>query len=198
MNQPLGNAVGNALEVREAIETLRGGGPADFREHCLHVAAHMLLLAGSGRNLREARRRAETALREGAALGKFRSLVEAQGGDVGQVDNPERLPSASHVETVLSRRRGYLRAVDARAIGLAAVGLGAGRSKKGDPIDPAVGVVVHRKVGDRVDRGDALFTIHASDPTRLSAARAEVLQAHRFSAKPVRPLPLFHGVVRSG
>ncbi|MGH2627228.1 MAG: thymidine phosphorylase, partial [Anaerolineales bacterium] len=196
MNQPLGNAVGNALEVREAIETLRGGGPPDFRRHCLEVAGHMLHLARRAGGLAAARQRAGRALQDGSAWAKFRELVQAQGGDVGQVDEPERLPQATLVETVPSPKTGYLRAVDARLIGEASVGLGAGRANKGDPIDHAVGIVVHTKVGDRIAAGAPLFTLHANDRGRLEEARARVLAAHRFSPRKVRPLPLFYRVVR--
>lgn len=196
MNQPLGNAVGNALEVREAIETLRRGGPPDFRRHCLEVAAHMLFLVRRAGSLAAARRRAAQALDDGSAWGKFRELVQAQGGDVSQVDDPERLPRASHVEAVASPKTGYLKTVDARSIGEASVSLGAGRAKKGDPIDHAVGIVVHAKVGDRVAAGQPLFTIHANDRNRLEQARQTVLSAHRFSPRKVRPLPLFYRVIR--
>lgn len=196
MNQPLGNAVGNALEVREAIETLHGRGPADFRRHCLEVAGHMLQIARKAGNLEAARRRAARALEDGSGWAKFRELVRAQGGDVGQVDDPDQLPQAKHVETVPSPRSGYLRAVDARSIGEASVRLGAGRARKGDPIDHAVGIVVHTKVGDRVTAGEPLFTLHANDRDRLDDAREHVLAAHRFSRGKVRRLPLFYRVVR--
>jgi pyrimidine-nucleoside phosphorylase len=196
MNQPLGNAVGNALEVREAIETLHGRGPADFRRHCLEVAGHMLHIARKAGSLEAARRRAARALEDGSGWAKFRELVRAQGGDVGQVDEPDRLPQAKDIETVASPKSGYLREVDARSIGEASVSLGAGRARKGDPIDHAVGIVVHTKVGDRVTAGEPLFTLHANDRDRLEDAREHVLAAHRFSRGKVRRLPLFYRVVR--
>ena len=192
MNQPLGHAVGNALEVREALDTLRGGGPADFREHCLHVAAQMLVLGKQFKSQTAARAACEAALRDGRALAKFRALVVAQGGDGRQVDEPDRLPRAAHVETVGAPRTGYLGEVNAREIGLAAVSLGAGRAKKSDPIDLAVGLVVHHKVGDRVTKGDALFTLHANDAARIAEARERVLAAHVIRRVKMRPLPLFY------
>lgn len=192
MNQPLGHAVGNALEVREAIETLRGGGPADFREHCLHVAAHLLLLGRRAADLEAARRLAEQAMASGAAFEKFRLLVRAQGGDVSFVDEPEKLPRARLIETVEAERSGYLSQVHARLFGEAAVLLGGGRAKKGDPIDHAVGLVVHVKVGDRVERGQPLYTIHASQSERLTAARQTLQAAFGWSDSPVPPLPLFY------
>ena len=196
MNQPLGHAVGNTLEVKEAIETLRGAGPHDFREHCLEVAGHLLRLAGKARTPKAARARLEAALADGSAFAKFRQLVEAQGGDVRVIENPDLLPKASLVETVNAPRSGYLREVNAREIGLASVDLGAGRAKKGDSIDHAVGLVIHHKVSDRVRKGEPLFTIHANDAAQLKAAKARVLAAHRFSAKKVEPLPLFYEVLR--
>jgi len=197
MNQPLGHAVGNALEVREALEALHGGGPEDFREHCLLIASHLLMLAGKAKTPRAARAQLEAALADGRAFAKFRQLVERQGGDVRVIDNPDRLPHAPFVETVAAPRTGYVAEVDAGEVGLSAVDLGAGRAKKGDPIDYAVGLVVHCKVGERVKKGAPLFTIHANDRAKLAEARARVLAAHRFSAKPVKPLPLFYKVLKS-
>ncbi|MDO9130936.1 MAG: thymidine phosphorylase, partial [Anaerolineales bacterium] len=148
MNQPLGNAVGNALEVREAIETLHGDGPPDFREHCLTVSAHMLTLGGIAPNLASGRTLAERALEDGPAYQKFRALVLAQGGDVSYVDDPDKLPKARIVEVVKAPRSGYLAQVHARIVGEASLVLGAGRIKKGDPVEHAVGIVVHHKVGE--------------------------------------------------
>ena len=195
MNQPLGNAVGNALEAREAIDTLRGGGPADFREHCLHVAAHMLVLGKRAKGYGAARALCAAALADGRALAKFRVLVVAQGGDGAQVDDPDKLPRAALVETVGAPKSGYLKEINARAVGLAAVDLGAGRATKTDSIDLAVGVVVHHKVGDRVEKGEPLFTVHANDSGKLAQARKRVLAAHRFRKDKVRPLPLFYKTV---
>jgi pyrimidine-nucleoside phosphorylase len=197
MNQPLGHAVGNALEVREAIETLQGGGPPDFREHCLEVAEHLLVLARKAKTLRAARADLESALADGSAFDKFKQWIEAQGGDVGVVENPDLLPKASRIEIVSALRTGYLSEINARQIGLTAVDLGAGRAKKGDSIDHAVGVVVHHKVGDRVQKGEPLFTVHANDGVKLEAAQARALAAHKFSAKRTKPLPLFYKVLKS-
>lgn len=192
MNQPLGHAVGNALEVIEAIETLRGNGPADFREHCLHVSAHMLVVGKRASSLEEGRLLAEKAIADGSALEKLRILVSAQGGDVSYVDDPSRFPRAAYIEVVEAPESGWLAEVEARRVGEAAVALGAGRAKKGDPIDHAVGFIIHHKVGDRLERGEPLFTVHANHPDRLAEARQAVLAAHRFSAEPVQPLPLFY------
>lgn len=198
MNQPLGCAVGNALEVREAIEALRGGGPADLREHCLTVAAHMVRL---GR--REARPDALGAiiqelaglLDSGAALTKFRELVAAQGGDVRQIDDPTRLPSARIQEAVRAERSGWVMRMDALAVAQATLELGAGRARKTDAIDPAVGVVVHKKVGDRVDAGDTLFTVHANDEGQLARALAVLAGAPLLGDEAPQPPPTFYGTI---
>jgi len=192
MNQPLGHAVGNALEVKEAIETLKGGGPDDFHEHCLHVSAYMLMVGKRVRDLDEGRTLAEKAVSNGTAFEKFRVLVQAQGGDVSFVDDPEKLPKAKIVEVVNAPQTGYLAEVDARTVGEAAVSLGAGRAKKSDAVDHAVGFIVHHKVGEKVEVGESLFTIHANDPKKQADARKNVLAAHVFSAAPVPPLPLFY------
>ena len=192
MNQPLGAAVGNALEVIEAIETLRGGGPVDFREHCLHVAAHMLVLGQRAKDLAEGRAMAEKSITDGSALEKLRVLVQAQGGDASYVDDVSKFERAKYVEVVNAPRNGFISQVHARIVGEASVALGAGRSKKGDPVDHAVGFVTHKKVGDKVQEGEPLFEIHANDEAKLAEARVEVLSAYRFNDESVPPLPLFY------
>jgi pyrimidine-nucleoside phosphorylase len=192
MNQPLGHAVGNVLEVREAIDTLHGGGPPDFREHCLVVSAHMLALGGRAGSINEGKSLAARALDSGTAWESFRALVKAQGGDVSYVDHPGKMANATLVEVVKAPRSGYLSRIHARMVGEAAVILGAGRIKKGDPIDHAVGIVIHKKVGDQVRSGEPLFTIHSNNSTRLAQAKQDVLAAHVWSEKPVDPLPLFY------
>ena len=195
MNQPLGRTVGNALELREAIETLHGGGPTDFAEHCLTVAGHILRLGSKAVTLDEGRALAESLIRDGRAWQKFVDLVRVQGGDVSQVENPGRLPRASISRDVPSPRGGYLARVDALETGLTAVALGAGREKKGDPIDYAVGVEINAKVGDRVEAGQPLYTIHANDERRRAEAEERLLRAVSFSDSPVEPLPLFYGTI---
>lgn len=192
MNQPLGFAVGNALEVIEAIEMLKGGGPEDLREHCLHVCAHMLVLGKRAGDLDGARKMAEASISDGSALAKFRLLVEAQGGDVSFVDDVTKFPRAKFVEVVEAPRSGFISKIHARSVGEAAVTLGAGRAKKSDPIDHAVGFVIHKKVGDRIEKGEALFTVHADDESKLAEVCEAVLAAHSFSEAEVAPLPLFY------
>jgi pyrimidine-nucleoside phosphorylase len=192
MNQPLGQAVGNALEVREAIETLHGGGPADFREHCLVACQHMLVLGQRASTLEQARKMAKNAIQKGTAWEKFRQLIVAQGGDVRVVDDPNLLPKAKDIEVVPAPRSGYQAQIHARFIGEAAVALGAGRAKKSDPVDHAVGLVIHHKVGDFVEQGAPLFSIYFNDASHLIEVRETVLAAHVFVDKPVPPLPLFY------
>ncbi|NPA92702.1 MAG: thymidine phosphorylase [Chloroflexi bacterium] len=195
MNQPLGYAVGNALEVKEAIETLHNRGPADFREHCLKVAAHMLILGGKAQNEAQGRELAEKTLADGSAWEEFRKLVQAQGGDVRYIDQPERLPAARLQEPLKAPQSGYMAQIHARLVGEAAVILGAGREKKGDPIDHAVGIVVHKKVGEPVEAGEPVFTIHANDPAKLAEAQQMLQEAIKISPTPVEPLPHFYGVI---
>jgi pyrimidine-nucleoside phosphorylase len=192
MNQPLGDAVGNSLEVIEAINMLHSRGPADLREHCLHVSAHMLVLGQRAPDLESGRRMAEAAIASGAAFEKFRILVRDQGGDVSFVDVPEKFPKAKLVEVVKAERSGSLSQVHARMIGEAAMSLGAGRSRKDDPVDHVVGFIIHCKVGERVEKGEALFTIYANEAAKQAEARESVRAAFRWSDKPVAALPLFY------
>lgn len=195
MNQPLGNAVGNAIEVQEAIETLHGEGPSDFLEHCIVVAGHMITLAEKTSNLEDGKKLAARSLRDGSALSKFQLLVEAQGGDVRVVNDVSLLPSASLKEVIPAPESGYITLIDARQIGMTAMWLGAGRAMKEDLVDHAVGIVIHHKVGDAVEKGDALFTVFASDKKNLDEARRRGLAAHKFALTPVDRLPLFYATI---
>lgn len=192
MNQPLGNAVGNSLEVIEAIDMLKGRGPEDFAEHCLYISAQLLVLSKRAKALNEARAMADKSIADGSALEKLRVLIQAQGGDVSYVDDPTKFPKAQFVEVVMAPRNGYLAEVQARSVGEAAVTLGGGRAKKSDLVDHAVGFLIHHKVGDRLEAGEPLFTIHANDESKLADAREVVLAAHHFSDTPTEKLPLFY------
>jgi len=196
MNQPLGKAVGNALELKEAIETLQGGGPIRFREHCMEVASHILVLGGVTTSLDSAHSIAESALGDGRAWSRFRELVIAQGGDVKYVDTPSKLPAAEIVEQITAAESGYITKIHAGNVGESAVLLGGGRAKKGDPIDHAVGLIVHNEVGDFIQKGQQVIAIHANDQRKLDEAREHLISALDFSDKPVDPLPLFYGVVK--
>lgn len=192
MNQPLGSAVGNALEVIESIETLRGRGPADFVEHCLHVAAHVLVLGRRASDLDEGRSLARKSIADGSALEKLRILVAAQGGDASYVDDVSRFKRAKFREEIKTPRSGFVSQVNARTVGEASVELGAGRAKKGDPINHAVGFLIYKKVGDEVRGGEALCEVHADDAEKLQKAREAVLSAYQIGDEPIPPLPLFY------
>jgi pyrimidine-nucleoside phosphorylase len=198
MNQPLGRAVGNALEVREAIETLHGAGPPDFRDHCLEVAAQMVALADRSGDVAAARRLCRARLADGSAWQQFRTLVRVQGGDVATVDDPSRLPAARRVETVTARRAGHLAVVDAQVVGRTAMALGAGRARKDEAIDHSVGCEVLVKVGATVAEGEPIARIHANDERRLEEARRRLLSALEWSDEPVEPLPLFYDRITAG
>jgi len=152
----------------------------------------MLVLGERAKNIKIAREMAENAIADGSGFAKFRELIIAQGGGVSYVDDPDKLPTATLIETVPSPHSGSISQIHARLVGEAAVELGAGRAKKGDPVDHAVGFIIHHKVGDVVEAGEPLFTVHADDPALLEQAKLEVLAAHKFSDSPVPPLPLFY------
>lgn len=198
MSQPLGNAVGNALEVMEAMETLRGDGPPDLVDHCLEIGAEMLILGGMADTLEDARAKLERTLRNGTALERFRAWVQAQGGDVRVVDDSSVLPQAPVVESLPAPQSGYVSGIDAREVGLVAVSLGAGRERKGERVDPSVGVLLGAKVGSWVNTGETLFTVHAHDEASAVAAHSRLLAAFTWSAEPVSPPPLVYQTIRSG
>jgi pyrimidine-nucleoside phosphorylase len=198
MNQPLGCAVGNALEVAEAIETLQGGGPLDLREHCLAVAAHMLRLARNDQSdyaMAECMAEAADHLNDGSAFEKLRVLVQAQGGDVNMIDDPGKLPKAKLVEDLTADRGGYVEQLNALQVGMASVDLGAGRERKEDSIDHSVGIIVRKKVGDAVAEGDVTFTLHANDKARLDRAKRRLEHTIVYSNRPTAPLPTFYDTI---
>jgi pyrimidine-nucleoside phosphorylase len=195
MNQPLGCAVGNAVELREALDTLHGMGPADFRRHCLTIASQMLIVAGRFQDRSEASAYLEELLDNGQALAKFRAWISAQGGDVGYIDDPERLPTARFIHELLSPHSGYVAALNAREVGLTSMLLGGGRAKKGDEIDHAVGIVLEAKIGQHVEQEQLLLTIHANDEAKLAGARQRLLSAYEWSDEPITPPPLVHQIV---
>jgi pyrimidine-nucleoside phosphorylase len=160
MNQPLGRAIGNALEVKEAIDTLHGEGPEDFTALVLEAGAMMLKMAKIARNDDEAKRMLKKTITDGSAFAKFVAFVEAQGGDTDYVLHPERLPQAKFITHLHSKSAGYINAIKAMALGNLAMQLGAGRATKDDAINPAVGLVLDKKVGQKVEIGESLVTIH--------------------------------------
>jgi pyrimidine-nucleoside phosphorylase len=198
MEQPLGNAVGNSLEVQEAIAALRGEGPDDFQELVETVAGEMLLIANAVQSRDEAAGRVQQALRSGAALAKFAAFVAAQGGDARTVENGALLPAAPVQLAATAPSGGYVHAVNARRVGLATMALGGGRQKKGDPIDPRVGVMLHAKVGSRVAAGDPLCTIHAASEDAAAAQAEHLLAAYTLAEEPAGRLPILLDRVVSG
>lgn len=162
MSQPLGFAIGNALEVKEAIDTLSGQGPEDLHELCLTLGSHMVVLAEKATDLQQAREMLEESIRNGKALQSFKTFLAAQGGDVSVVDDPTKLPTAKYTIEVPAPKTGFVAEITAEMVGIAAMMLGAGRITKESVIDLAVGVVLHKKVGNFVQKGDALVTIHSN------------------------------------
>ena len=197
MGQPLGRAVGNALEVAEAIATLRGEGPADLTELALVAGAEMLVRGKRARDVKAARARVERALADGSGLAKLRELISGQSGDARVVNEPSRLPRAPRVETLRAPRTAYVAAIEADRVGLASVHLGAGREKKGEPIDHRTGILLHAKVGDRVERGAPFAEVHVAGKPGDGAAVEEVRSAFRWSARRVSRRKLFLGRIAS-
>jgi len=191
MSQPLGRAVGNALEVAETIELLRGGGPADLREVTVELTAEMLVLGQLETDRAAARVRVEGAISDGRGLAKLEEIVRAQGGDPLVLRDPARLPRAPRTFEVGAPAAGLVQAVDGEAIGLAAVALGAGRARVEDRVDPAVGLVVRKRIGDRVERGEPLCTVHEGDRSESRArVAARIEAAFRIGASSAAPPPL--------
>ncbi len=195
MDAPLGRAVGNGVEVAEAIEALRGGGPPDLVELCLALGRRMLVLAGVSADDADAASRIRRALDSGAAIERFAALVEAQGGDPRVVDEPARLPAAPRRDVVTAERAGYLAALDAEAVVRAAVVLGAGRSRAGEAVDPAVGLVLEARPGDAVRAGQPLVHLHYRHDDGRDQARALLASAITLGDDPPPPTPLVRGRV---
>src|SRR5438094_1914271 len=193
MEQPLGRAVGNSLEISEAIAALRGEGPPDLVRLARVAGAEMLVRARHARDTRAGLAKIDRAPDDGSGLAKLRELVAAQGGDVGMVDDPSRLPRAPRVETLRAARTGYVATIAADGVGIASVRLGAGREKKGDPIDHRTGIVLHAKVGDRVERGQPYADVHVAGKPGDADAIGMVRDAFRWSARRVAPRRLILG-----
>jgi pyrimidine-nucleoside phosphorylase len=196
MDQPLGFAIGNALEVQEAIETLHGRGPDDLTKLCLALSAHMVVLGGKADSLAEAESLLRDKLASGEALDKFRTLVAAQGGNPDVADDPSLLPQAPVVIPVIAEQDGYVQRIDAEQLGIAAMVLGAGRATKDAVIDYAVGLTLRLKVGDPVRIGDTLVLVHAqSEGDNVSEVAARILQAYTISEQESSASPLLLSVV---
>ncbi len=197
MDRPLGRAVGNALEVREAVAALRGDGPPDLVELSLTLGSLLLVMAGAARDADEARRSLERALATGEAAERFARLVAAQGGNPAVVENLDLLPAAPWVATVPAPRGGWVAGVDALAVGRAAAALGAGRRMKGEPVDPAAGVVVAAAVGERVEAGQPLARVHGRDRAAAEAVAAGLGTAWTISSERAFPPPVVREVIQN-
>ncbi len=187
MSQPLGRAVGNSIEVREVIDTLRGNGPEDLRSLCVELSGILLHLAEPERSLDDARAKAQQSIDSGAALGKLREIIQAQDGDPRVLDDPSLLPQAALVCPVLCEQAGVVSEIDTASIGVAASVLGAGRERKEDAIDPAVGIVVEKKLGDRAEKGETLATLHANDESKMADAEAIIRRSYKLGDRATTP-----------
>lgn len=195
MEQPLGYAVGNALEVAEAIEALQAGTPPDLLHLCIEIAAHLAVLTGRVPDYDAALVLLQRAHQSGQAWQRFREMVAQQGGDLAYVDEPQRLPRAPVVVPFAAPRSGYVVRIEAQELGVSLNELGGGRTRKGDPIDPAVGLVIRRRVGDYVQQGDPLVAIHARSHADAEAILPRLTRAYSIAATPVPVPPLIAEIV---
>jgi pyrimidine-nucleoside phosphorylase len=199
MNQPLGRMVGNALEVQECIEVLHGGGPHDLRELCLELAAWMFFLGGASKTVADGKTLSERIIASGQAFDRFRQMVELQGGDIGTIDDPALLPGAEHRVEVRSSRAGYVASIACEQVGTACVILGGGRERREDAVDPAVGIVVHKKIGDKVGTGESLCTIHCHSDAQAAGAKTLLEESYQIAdAPPAHKPSLVHRVIYKG
>lgn len=195
MEQPLGNAIGNALEMAEAIAILRGEGPADVSELCHSEVAELLLMTGRARNLREAEQRVEQAVRSGEGVAKLAAVIAAQGGNPRQVENPALLPAAPVRSMLTAPSSGYISGIHAEQIGLVSMRLGAGRYKKGEQIDHRTGLVLQAKVGAYRQQGEPLVEIHARSEAEAAGIHDALLKCYSWSYSPVQLEPLIAEVI---
>jgi pyrimidine-nucleoside phosphorylase len=196
MDQPLGRMIGNALEVVEVVEVLRGEGPEDLRQLCIELAGWMLHLGGVADEVEDGKTQSEKLIASGKGLDRFRQMVELQGGDPRVVDDAKKLPQARHTTIVSSPKNGYLASLQCEQVGTACVILGGGRERKEDSVDPAVGIVLHKKVGDAVSVGETLATIHYNAETRAARAQQLLEASYQIADLPVREKrPLIHRVI---
>jgi pyrimidine-nucleoside phosphorylase len=196
MNQPLGTHVGNSLEVIEVLDVLRGGGPEDLRQLCLELAGWMLFLGGIESTVELGKTKAERLIRSGDALERFRKMVKLQGGDERVVDDPSLLPRSKHTKQVLSTKTGFITEIDCQAVGIASVILGGGRAKKEDSVDPSVGIILHRKLGDAVSVGEPLCTIHYNSEPQANDAAALLQESFCLAeVAPAKKKSLVHRVI---
>ncbi len=190
MNQPLGNKVGNWLEIAECIDCFHGNCPNDLMEVTLTLTAEMVVLGGKAGTLPEARQMCQEALQDGRAFQKLLEMVEYQGGDTRVIEEPQRYPVAKHRQVITASQSGYIQAYDTHAVGMAGVIIGAGRKRAEDAVDPQAGMILFKKVGDRVEKGEPLVEIHTNLPDSLTEAEAKLHSAIRIGAEPPQEEPL--------
>jgi pyrimidine-nucleoside phosphorylase/thymidine phosphorylase len=195
MDQPLGRAVGNSLEVAECVEILKGEGPDDLRQLCLELCAWMFLLGNRVSDLEQGRELATKLIASGQALEKFTQMVRLQGGKVAAIDYPQALPQAQHRAEIVSPAAGFVTGIMCEKIGTAGVLLGGGRAKKEDSVDPSVGIIVHKKLGDAVTAGEPLCTVHYNSAERLEHARPLILESYQIEATATLKAPALIGRV---
>ena len=196
MDQPLGNMIGNSLEVVEVVEILKGSGPDDLRKLCLELAGWMLHLGGVAKTVAEGKQQSAQLISSGRALERFRQMIELQGGDPGVVDDAKRLPQAQHTTQVKSAKAGYITSMQCEQIGTACVILGGGRERKEDAVDPAVGIILHKKVGDRIAAGEPVATLYFNAPARAARAIQLIDASYTVAeAAPSTQRPLVHRVI---
>ena len=195
MDEPLGYAVGNAIEVKEAIDTLNGHGPADLLELCLTIGSLMAMGTGKADSVEEARKLLLEKLNDGSALKKFAEFGEAQGGDSAPVFNTELLPQASIVREVTAPVDGYVSHIESDRVGISAMKLGGGRETKESAIDLSVGILINKKVGDSVKKGEKIATLYANDNAKLEAALSELEQSYSYSQRPVERPELIKTII---
>jgi pyrimidine-nucleoside phosphorylase len=194
MSQPLGRAIGNALEVKEAIETLNGKGPKDLLELCLVLGSQMVYLANKAETLEDARKLLEEVITNGQALETFKTFISAQGGDASIVDQPDKLPTAQYTFEVNAKEAGFVSEIISDKVGTAAMILGAGRATKDSKIDLAVGLVLNKKIGDKVEKGESLVTIH-SNREDVSEVAGIIYHSYNILQNPVDSNPLIYSEI---
>jgi len=197
MDQPLGNMIGNALEVVEVIDILRDHGPQDLRQLCLELGGWMLYLGGVAKTVSEGKQQSENLISSGEAMEKFRQMVELQGGDARAIDDPGKLPRARQTERILSAKSGYVTSIQCEQIGTASVILGGGRERKEDSVDPAVGIVLHKKVGEAVIADEPLATVYYNEESRARRALQLIEESYEIAdAPPSTKRPLVHKIIQ--
>ena len=195
MDQPLGFAVGNALEIKEAIETLQGKGPKDLEELCLTLGSQMVVLAGEAKDEKEARDMLYNTIKTGKALEKFKEFIKAQGGDDSFIDDTSKFPKAKYVVPVTAEEEGVVEKIHSESIGLIAMELGAGRATKESVIDLSVGIMLNKKRGDKVSKGDIIAYIHSNDETNINKAKENIIKSYVINKNYTDNIPLIYGIV---